>query len=286
MAGEIRSGTDYSFYYMQEANFGVTPSSPAFIEVGLVNSGNLKHNFEKHQHIGIGTETPVATSYVKESGAITAELELTAEAITLAKLIMNATELSFTVLFKKGTAHYVYAIGSRISKTKFTAEVGAPLKLVIDFLCQRGQEAIADPFTTPDYTTNSWTAAASEIWTVSSVVKSGGFATDETVSDILSWEVEIDRSLEIRHHMGANLYPARIQRVGYTVKGKFAQDFENSTELDELIAGSDGTATFAISSGDNIEVVGTTYDSLEVPISELELIEFEVPFEGRTVSFT
>lgn len=285
MAGEIFGGYEYTLWYIEESTPGTTPTSPAFIELGVVKNVKLKPGSEREQHTGIGNTTAVATSYTMTKPSMTFTMENTDVAAVLALLILSATEKHFTFVAKKGTSDYQYINGGALNKVKFAGGVDDPIvKIDFEVLGMQELHATSDPFTTPDYATNAWTAVAPALYSDTSITKSGAWTNDDALTHATKWDFEIDYSVEQRIHLDGNKYPRRVQRKGYTVEGTMSLDFENALELDALLAEEEGVIAIPVDASNTATLSGVTYGDIESDIEELELIEFEIPFSARTVA--
>lgn len=320
MAGEIRLGSNFQVFYHIEtaANKGIVlygndnAETDEYIELGIVNNAKITFNKENLETKGLNYDYVTENQSGKKDVQVTLEGEWTSGATdndweTFIDNFDATTEVSYSIILKElddaSADHYYWATGCVMGKVGISATIGEVIKVNVDLSGIFYNNNTDDPsistnearYAGGDGTTgfddNLFSVQAGDLWTKSVLEKvaASGWTNTGDIDEATAWEIEMNYNVQTKWHMNGNDYPARTQRTGYNVTGKVTIDFENTDELEELLSDTGGTLQINLNHPTDtkyLNLVGVLYESIDLDVSEWEMVEMEVPFKARTLAFT
>lgn len=298
----VYGGYDVDVWFKEEgATYGDVSNliGDAYSYIGPVRSLSVGHKRERVDTTGCGSRTRRHGQQVKQDDTLSIEVplqihagasndnwDMVKEVVTFAANLLK----QFSIVWKVSAAgQYFLADGVYLDDVEISTALNELIVAKITFSVRRiqGPDTIAGLSVN---TVGTWETAYTDhlqIWNEGAVnlVGAGWTQAAGALDDVSAWSVSIKNNIE-KIWGWTNIYPTGAFPKALEVSGSLTFFLEDYAQLTELTAETYEELHLDIDAAEGIEITNATFDSFDIDYSEVDLIEYTIPFVGNVPSFT
>jgi len=281
MASSIYIGEEAKAYYVEEANFGETPATPAMLWIGIIQ--NIEPALDPSNIVirGIGSRNVKALR--RGIRAVNLKFTYIPQDWDLLPYARNDKSLSIEAFYEKTTG--IISLnhkGSKIDNLKIEGSIEEPVKISVDLIGQDMAVGTAKIGASYEDEPTTEPITGSEC-----VIKKG----ETEVTRFSDFSLEILNNLR-RQPVIKSTTPHLIKslpRRHETLQGSIRADFESKTELDDIINDTDFSLIFEIGPAGNKKTftfANTKWRVSRLPTKIEDLVGQALDWEAKTLAIT
>lgn len=299
-------GYDADVYWRDERSsaFGVIVqvNNTEWFEIPAVSNVSIPLSEERLKESGLGQRVREWKNVVKEDEKLTIECDMEESASStwdLAQLIKFSAasttpcQVGLVIrldLNRDGTKDYwIYAVGAIFDELEISTAINEVTKVKMVFNCQY-LEPRATERKDAALIYTAVAAPAVVTWLQASLTKANDGVDDNwaavgAITQLSEFSINIKNNTTKHWGYTAAFIPYNIQVGLEEVTGKFTKEFVDAAEITEITGERMGRITFAVATGETIQVENVSFDTLDTDFSEGELSMQEIPWTGDSYTF-